>query len=148
MNIDLRVIDAMSEKPIIIDQNTTIKEASKIMSEKNVSSLIITAQGLITGIITVHDVTRAVAEEKEEDEKVREIMTKRVVTIEPDSHVFEALRKMYMHEVNQLPVVSKNRLEGLVTLRDILRLQPDMIEVLMSRTKQTVCPACGFRIDW
>jgi CBS domain-containing protein len=52
---------------------------------------------------------------------IKEIMQRRVVTVEPDTPVREAARLMADRKIGCLPVISDGNLVGLVTTTDILR---------------------------
>jgi CBS domain-containing protein len=54
--------------------------------------------------------------------KVRDVMTSPVISIEPDTHVLQAVRIMLQRHISGLPVVGKDgRLVGIVTEGDLLR---------------------------
>lgn len=57
-------------------------------------------------------------------ELVQDWMTKEVVTISPDTSIFEAHRLMTAHKIRRLPVVHNRDLVGLVTRGDIRGAQP------------------------
>ncbi|NLX78048.1 MAG: CBS domain-containing protein [Clostridiaceae bacterium] len=52
--------------------------------------------------------------------KVRDIMTKSVVTVRPDTTINEVARLMQQHNVGAIPVVDNNGLMGIVTDRDLV----------------------------
>ncbi len=52
--------------------------------------------------------------------KIREIMTRNVVTIDPEKSVSEAVKKMVERNVECLPIVKFGALQGLITFRDII----------------------------
>jgi len=56
------------------------------------------------------------------DPKVREIMTRRVVTVSPDDSALEAARTMAGARVSGLPAVSDGAVVGVVSIKDLLRL--------------------------
>ena len=52
--------------------------------------------------------------------KIREFMTKNVVTCTPETTCLEAAKEMKTHDIGSLPVVKNNKLTGLITDRDIV----------------------------
>ena len=52
---------------------------------------------------------------------VKEVMTKQVVTVDPEMAVNDAIRKMMDHRINRLPVLDKGVLVGIVTRGDIIK---------------------------
>ena len=57
--------------------------------------------------------------------KVRDAMTRNLITISPDEPVMKAAEIMAKHEIRGLPVVRNGILEGMITFSDILRLPPE-----------------------
>jgi CBS domain-containing protein len=84
------------------------------------------------GILTERDMLRRILAKSKNPEKtkVSEIMTTPVITIEPSTDLEEAARLMFEKNVKKLPVISKRKLVGLVTLTDLARFQPEIIRLL------------------
>jgi CBS domain-containing protein len=92
------------------------------MSDKGVGCLIVVVQGFPVGIITERDmVKRVVAKRSAVDQKVTEIMTKTLITVEPDTSIKEAARVMSTNNVRRLPVLKNNNLVGIVVATDFVR---------------------------
>jgi len=53
--------------------------------------------------------------------KVKEVMTKNVITVSPSSTLIETAELMEKHNVNRLPVVSERKLVGIVARADLIR---------------------------
>jgi len=53
--------------------------------------------------------------------QVKDMMSRNVVAIAPDSPLFEAAALMEKHDVNRLPVIEGNKLIGIITRADLLR---------------------------
>jgi len=73
------------------------------------------------GIITDRDIVlRCVAEEKDATKvKASEIMTKKLITVNPEINVKEAAKIMAEHQIRRLPVVENGKLVGIVSLGDL-----------------------------
>jgi acetoin utilization protein AcuB len=56
--------------------------------------------------------------------KVRERMTRNPITIKPDTTVAEAFQLMREHEVRRLPVLDKDKLVGIVTMKELSEVSP------------------------
>ena len=56
--------------------------------------------------------------------KASDIMTRKVISIEPDASIMEAVRLMLQHRISGLPVVdTKGKLVGILSEGDLLRRQ-------------------------
>lgn len=53
--------------------------------------------------------------------RVKDVMSRSVVSVQPDESVFDAAEKMDEHDVNRLPVVSKGRLVGIIARSDLVK---------------------------
>jgi len=72
------------------------------------------------GIVTDRDIViRAVAEEKQANRTVREILTASVVCASPDMSTHEAADLMSEYQIRRLPVVENQRVVGIVSLGDL-----------------------------
>ena len=116
------VKDIMTKDVVTIDVSKTIFEAAQLMSEKNISCLVVTKNDAPAGIVTERDfVKRIVAKRASFDVKVTEVMTKTLVTVEPDASIKEAARLMSSHKIRRLPVLKQNKLVGILVATDLVR---------------------------
>jgi CBS domain-containing protein len=102
------------------------------MNQHEIGALIAVKKGKATGIITERDLLKRVIVEAKNAKKttVREIMSSPLEVISPSMELEEALRLMFAKGIKKLPVVEKNRLVGLISLTDIARCQPAIINLL------------------
>ncbi len=70
--------------------------------------------------------------------KVAEIMTKKIVFVEPDVPIEEAAFIMYRNHVGGLPVVQENRLVGIITESDIFEVFVETLGVKEKGTRLTL----------
>jgi CBS domain-containing protein len=116
------VKDIMSKNVETITADKTVFEAADLMASKGISCLIIAQDDAPIGIITERDIVRRIVAKKlPYDTKVSEIMTPKLVTIEPDVSIKEAARLMSNSKIRRLPVVKQNKLVGIVVASDFIR---------------------------
>lgn len=133
-----RVCDAMTRKPIAVSPETSIKDAATLMKEKEVGSLVVKEGDSLRGYITEQEIIHKIVASALDPKtlKVSDVMNTRVATIEPSRDIFDALVKMRDTDVRQLPVIDKennNKLVGLLTLKDVLKIQPQLFELLVEK---------------
>ena len=128
----LKVKDVMVKEVVVVDENSSVKQAVDTMNEFNVGSIIVLKKGRAAGIVTERDfLTRVLAEAKDVmNTKVKDIMTSPLVVVGPDTDVEEAVKLMFQNKIKKLAVVDVNKLVGIVTLTDIGRVAPPMIRML------------------
>jgi CBS domain-containing protein len=133
-----KVCDAMTRKPVAVSQETSVKDAARLMQEKDVGSLVVKEGDLLKGYITEQDVIHKVVASALDPItiKVRDVMNTKVATIEPGKDIFDALVKMRDLDVRQLPVIdpeNNDKLVGLLTLKDVLKIQPQLFELIVEK---------------
>ncbi|HLE75564.1 MAG TPA: CBS domain-containing protein [Candidatus Bathyarchaeia archaeon] len=131
-SVSLKVGDIMVREVITIDENASVKEATDIMNQFEIGSIIATRKGKAVGIITERDLLKRIVAEGKSAKKtrVKTIMSSPLVVITPNTDLEEAARLMFEKKIKKLPVVDQNRLVGLVSLTDIARSQPEIIKIL------------------
>src|SRR5437763_15196187 len=114
--------DLMTKNPCAIDADKPIAYAAKMMRDEDVGLAPIVEGEKLIGTLTDRDIAiRVVAEGKDPDRtKTRDVATTRLVTVDPQQDLDEALRLMAQHQVRRLPVVEEDgRLVGVVAQADV-----------------------------
>lgn len=112
-------------KAIAVDHDLSIKEAAKIMSDKNIGSVIAVKGNKILGIVTEKDVVDNITSL---ERKVSSLMTKKVVTIDPEEDTDNAAMLMAKNKIKRIPVVEGDKLVGIVTATDLIAHSDDLNE--------------------
>jgi len=119
----MKIRDAMTDDVVTIQPQSTVMDAAVVMQAHNVGSVpVCTQDGQLMGIVTDRDiVVRNIANNGDPNTtKVEEVMTKQVITGNPDMDVNQAVELMAQHKIRRLPIVERNnRLVGLVALGDL-----------------------------
>jgi CBS domain-containing protein len=120
--------DLMTSNPSTIEPDKTVADAAKLMRDEDAGLIPIVEGQKLAGTITDRDIAiRIVAEGKDpQSSTVRDVMTSRLVTVDPDQDLDEALRLMAEHQVRRLPVVEEDgKLVGIVAQADIAKHTSD-----------------------
>ncbi len=116
------VISLLRRQPISTKADSDILTAAQIMTEKRVSSLLITEQDELIGIVTDRDLrTRALAKGLPLDTPIATIMTPDPIVMDSRDYASEAVLKMMERNVHHLPVIKDNRPIGVVSTGDIVQ---------------------------
>jgi len=130
------VEDVMVREVVTIDENQSAKNAARLMTKFGISGLIVLSKGNLVGIVTQRDIiTRVVSSGNSPDDvKVKNIMTEPVIAVNSFMPLEQAVRIMFQEKIKKLPVVdrreSKLKLVGILSLTDVARLQPTLLEGL------------------
>ncbi len=120
--------DLMTSNPTTVEPDKTVVDAAKLMSTEDAGLIPIVEGQKLVGTITDRDIAiRVVAEGKDpQSTKVSDVMTSRIVTIDPDQDLDEALRLMAEHQVRRLPVVEEDgKVVGIVAQADVAKHSSD-----------------------
>ena len=100
----------------------TVYDAISLMASKNVAAVLVISGGNMVGIISARDYGRKVilAEKSSRDVRVQEIMTTSLITVTPEMTVLDAMALMTRHHIRHLPVLKEGKLDGLVTMADLV----------------------------
>ena len=128
------VANWMSKNIITVDENDSMQEAMKLLKEHDIRMLPVTKKGKLVGIVTDRDLKRASASDATTLEihelfyllsriKVKNLMTKEVITVPPDFTVEETALVLQKNKISGAPVVdSKGELVGTITQTDLFRV--------------------------
>jgi CBS domain-containing protein len=106
-----------------IGPNATVYEAIKLMAQKNVGALFVLEDNRLAGVISERDYTRKVILQgkSSKETSVSEIMTKDLVTADPNDNITECMRVMTERRVRHLPVLEGSKVVGVVSIGDVLK---------------------------
>jgi CBS domain-containing protein len=120
----MKAKDIMSTEVVMVDGLATVAEATKIMKEKGVRSLIVDrrSEDDAYGIVTQRDVVyQVMAKGLDPNEvKVHEIMSKPLVVVNPNLDVKYVARLMANMRLSRAPVIGEHRLMGIVSVSDLV----------------------------
>jgi CBS domain-containing protein len=122
LNVMPKVKDFMTKGVLTVDEDKTIFEAAKLMSQKEVGDVVVLKGEIPRGIVTERDfVRRVVARKTPLDSKISDVMSRPLITIDPDASLKEAARKMVKRGIRRLPVVEQHKLVGIIVVSDFAR---------------------------
>ncbi len=136
----MQVWQLMSTEVVTLAAKATLDIADDIMKLKRIRHLPVLDDNRLVGLVTQRDLFRAglssvlqfrrgAQKEWLEKIKVREVMTRELLTTTPETDIEEAVACMLEHKIACLPVVSGGKLVGLVSESDCLRYLRRILEI-------------------
>jgi len=106
-----------------IAPESSVFDAIRSMADNHLGALIVMEGSRVVGIVSERDYARKVVLQGRSsgDTPVRSIMTSPVISISPDATVHDAMRIMTERRIRHLPVMVGERLEGVVSIGDLVR---------------------------
>ena len=160
MKTGYKVYDCMTTKPISVTPDTSLEQCAKVMAKNHVGALVIKDNSISTGLITEQDIVRKVIAKGMNPltKKVGDFMEKKLKTVSPNSDIYDALIVMRDSNIRHLPVVDNGKMVGLLTLKDVLKIEPSLFDLLVEEfelreetrkpinriiEREAICQGCG-----
>jgi len=118
-----QISDLMSRQVVGVTPDQTIAQSARVMRKRGVSSLAVIAGGRLAGIVTVRDMTRALADGLNTEAPIKTLMTENPISLSPDALGSDVLHTMLERGIGHLPITDKGTLVGIVTQTDLIRFQ-------------------------
>ena len=138
MRTGVKAGDLMTRNFIWVTPETDLRRCAKTMIKKRVGSLIIKEGTELKGILTEKDILWAVFKKSKKGLKdilAKDLMKRKVVTIKPSDDIVDALHRMKKKKVRRFPVVEQGKIIGMLTLNDILKIDPGLFELIAETVK-------------
>lgn len=118
-----------------ISPSASVLEALKLLAKHNMGAALVMEGGEVKGILSERDCVRKLelSGKQAKDTRVDEIMTEKVITIDANEELEACMALMLEKNIRHLPVYSAGTLEGLISVRDVLR---EVVEVQRSMIAQ------------
>ncbi len=128
----MKVQDIMTTPPITVPMEMPVLEAQALMAKRRIRHLLVTDGRQLLGIVTDRDIRLNLPSPATSLSvweinyllarlTVESVMTKAVITVEPERDAAMAGRIMLDHKIGALPVVHGGIIVGIVTETDMLR---------------------------
>ena len=156
----IKIHEAMTHNPVDVSPDTNLQECARVMANTHVGALLIKEGEQVLGIVTEQDIVRkAVFDNLPPSETlVKNIMETHLIKIGPKEDVVKALQLMGKLNVRHLPVFDGEEFVGLITTKDVLKIEPQLFELLAEKIElkeearkpintiheqEGICESCG-----
>jgi CBS domain-containing protein len=118
-----QILEGKALKVLSVDPDTSVFDALQLMAEKDVGALVALEKGQMVGIFSERDYARKVILQGKSSREttVREIMTARVVCVNPLQTVDQCMALMTDKRIRHLPVIDSNLVVGVISIGDVVK---------------------------
>lgn len=122
MHTVAEILDKKGRNVVAVSRDATVAEAARIMSDRRIGAVVVTAGDQVIGIFTERDIlNRVVAcDTPAASTTVAEVMTAPCAVCKPETALEECRDVMTDKKIRHLPAVDKGRLCGMISIGDIL----------------------------
>ncbi len=106
-----------------VGPDDTVLSALRLMSDRNIGAVLVLRHDTVEGILSERDYARKVIllGKRSEETLVSEIMTTKVVVVEPEWTAEQCMALMTDKRVRHLPVMERERVIGVISIGDVVR---------------------------
>ncbi|WP_282110674.1 DUF294 nucleotidyltransferase-like domain-containing protein [Shewanella algicola] len=126
-----KVKTLLTREPVVLPCNSTIQAVAKIMTEENISAVLINDPDIedqqdsnFVGIITEHDLcAKVIAAGVNVDSPISQVMSIGLISLDHNAYIFEAMLLMLRNKIDHLPILKNKIPIGLIEVADIIRYE-------------------------
>ncbi|ABS56786.1 CBS domain containing protein [Methanoregula boonei 6A8] len=118
---DVTVGEMMSTPVVSVPASMQLVKVVDMMYASKHLGFPVTERDTLVGMVTLADVNRTSPIDREAMQ-VKDVMTREVVTLPPTASVIDALRIMSARNIGRIPILQEDRIVGIVTRTDILKV--------------------------
>jgi len=126
-----QIRDIMEKNVVTIEHDKTALDAARLISDKDVSFLVILNGDTPVGVLSESDFVKRLAadDKKASDVIVSEIMSSNFRWVEPETELEDAIQKMLNNNIRRLVILDNNKLAGVITQTDLTGFLRDKLLV-------------------
>jgi IMP dehydrogenase len=140
----MKVQDLLSRKtrPIpTIAGDHTVGDAIRLMTDQNVSALIVTESQHPVGIFAERDVFRCYVKDKFaclSDIPLKNAITRKLIAAKPEDDVSAVMALMIKADIKHIPVMENNKIIAMLTLNDLIENQIETLTAELHHLREYI----------
>lgn len=132
MNVET-ILKTKGAKVVTITPETVVGEAAKVLKRARIGALVVSDDGEnVRGILSERDIVAAMGDPTKRsgllEKPVSCLMTREVLTCAPEDTVQKCMALMTERRVRHLPVMSEDRMIGLISIGDVVKNRLEELE--------------------
>ena len=116
-----KLLENLKREVVTISPDASVHDALQLIANKEIEVLVVVEKEKVVGILSKRNFTRKMILKKKKSKKtlVRDIMTSKVIQTTPNQKVDKCLSLMTKNRFRHIPVLKKDRLVGILSIKDI-----------------------------
>ena len=139
------VRSVMNVNVLTVSQDTTVETTIRQLIENRISGMpVLDEKERLVGIVSEFQLLETLYSPEIRAMPVRDVMTKDVLTVNPDTSLSDATSLMVAHRIRRLPVVVDGKVVGVVSRHDLLKYAleaGDQLYEFLDEIRTYGCPA-------
>ncbi|MEJ5376174.1 MAG: CBS and ACT domain-containing protein [bacterium] len=132
----MKVGDWMVRDVVCVTKDHTIQDCVDLMKKHSIRHLPVLDNGRLVGLVTEGDLRQVFLASLIEELSIKDVMINDPITVTPDTEIEDAAKVIFYNKIGGLPVVDdQERLQGIITVADILAAFIELMGVLKSSSR-------------
>ncbi len=115
-----KISHILMKNPVVVPTGTKLREAARLMKKTKAASVLVSRDGMLTGIVSVEDIMQSVAERADMDIAVDEVMHSPELTIDSEKWLSDAITMFERCKASHITVVEHGEKVGIIRVDDLL----------------------------
>jgi len=128
-----QLLDTKQVRIIAVPENISVLDALKVMTEKNISAVLVMENEKLSGIFTERDYARKIILQgkSSKDTLIKEVMTANPITITLSDSIDYCMELMTEKHIRHLPIAVNGEVKGMISIGDLVKF-------IIADQKQTI----------
>lgn len=128
-----QLLDTKQARIIAVPENISVLDALKVMTEKNISAVLVVENEKLSGIFTERDYARKIILQgkSSKDTQIKEVMTANPITVTLSDSIDYCMELMTDKHIRHLPIAENNEVKGMISIGDLVKF-------IIADQKQTI----------
>lgn len=128
-----QLFDTKQPRIVAVPENISVLDALKVMTDKNISAVLVMENQKLSGIFTERDYARKIILQgkSSKDTLINEAMTANPITINFSDTIDYCMELMTEKHIRHLPIVVNDEVKGMVSIGDVVKF-------IIADQKQTI----------
>ncbi len=106
-----------------IQSSISIREATKLMYEQHLPSLLVEENHKMVGIITYADIALALAIfDHKPTTQIKEVMSSPIISVTSDNSILKAVELMLEKRIHKIPIIDNEKIQGIISATDLMTI--------------------------
>jgi len=134
----------MKRDVLTITGDVTAEQAIRLLMEHRISGIpVVDEDDCLIGIVSEFQLLETIYCSRFRAMRIRDIMTKNVITVDPDTLLSGVVDLMVLHRIRRIPVTKNAKIVGIVSRRDLLTYSIEAGDALYEFLEKTKAPVCS-----
>ncbi|GGI28795.1 CBS domain-containing protein [Pedobacter mendelii] len=127
------LLDTKQVRIISVGKNISVLDALKVMTDKNISAVLVMDEAKLSGIFTERDYARKIILQgkSSKDTMIEEVMTPNPISITLSDTIDKCMEIMTEKHIRHLPIVENDEVKGMISIGDL-------VKYIIADQKQTI----------